>query len=89
MFIRVFFFHDKPGQKATAILVIQSEAERRTVDLGEQLFSVIHANTGLQLRQEPISEIKDKYKKATPDEVQPIWYSLYETTKYDCLHQYR
>jgi len=75
--------------KPSAILVIQSGgAARRGIDRGEQLFTVIRANTGLQLRQEPISEIKKRHKKATPDEAQPLWTSLYDATKSDCLHQH-
>jgi len=58
------------------------------VDRGEQLFNIIRANTGLQLRQEPISEIKKRHRKATPREAQLIWTALYDATKSDCLHQY-
>lgn len=75
--------------KYTASLVVQTgTAARRGADKGEQMYTVYRPNTGIQLRQESITEIKKKCRKVTPDEAEPLWNGLYNATKTDCLHAY-
>lgn len=75
--------------KHTATLVIQSgTAARRGADKGEALYTISRPNTGLQLRQESLQEIKKKSRKVTPDEAEPLWNDLYHASKTECLHSY-
>ena len=75
--------------KPSAFLVVQTgTAARRGADKGDQLYTLSRPNTGLQLRQESLAEIKKKARKVTPDEAEPLWNGLYNATKSDCLHAY-
>lgn len=75
--------------KHNTILVVQSgTVARRGADKGEQCYTISRPNTGLQLRQETLSEIRKKFKKVTPDEAQPIWTDQYNSSKTECFHTY-
>lgn len=71
------------------MLVVQSgTAARRGADKGEALYTISRPNTGTQVKQESINEIKKKSRKVTPDEAEPIWNAIYNLTKSDCIHKY-
>lgn len=70
-------------------LAVQSgTAARRGADKGEALYTISRPNTGLQVKQESINEIKKKARKVTPDEAEPIWNAIYNVTNTDCIHTY-
>lgn len=71
------------------MLVVQSgTAARRGADKGEALYTISRPNTGLQGKQESINEIKKRARKVTKDEAEPIWNTIYNITKHNCLHTY-
>lgn len=73
--------------KKTAVLAV-SDAARRSKEKKEKLFRLYRPNTGLQVRQESLVELKSKYKKVTPDEAQPHWQEQYESSETTCSHVY-
>ncbi|KAK4029142.1 protein strawberry notch [Daphnia magna] len=73
--------------KQTPSLVVQSgTAARRGLDKGESLYTISRPNTGLQLRQESLGEIKKKYRKIEADEAEPLWIDLFTSSKTNCMH---
>lgn len=73
--------------KKTAVLAVADQA-RRSKEKKERLFRLYRPNTGLQVRQESLNELKSKYKKVTPDEAQPHWQEQYESSENTCSHIY-
>lgn len=73
--------------KKTAVLAVADQA-RRSKEKKEKLFRLYRPNTGLQVRQESLTELKSKYKKVTPDEAQPHWQEQYESSENTCSHIY-
>ncbi|KAH6933665.1 hypothetical protein HPB50_017430 [Hyalomma asiaticum] len=69
--------------KKTAVLAVADQA-RRSKEKKEKLFRLYRPNTGLQVRQESLAELKSKYKKAT----QPHWQEQYESSENTCSHIY-
>jgi len=51
-------------------------------------YTFIRPNTGLQLRQETLSELEKKYKKMSADEAEPHWTQQYEASVQTCSHAY-
>nr|CAH0110931.1 unnamed protein product [Daphnia galeata] len=75
--------------KQTPSLVVQSgTAARRGLEKGESLYTISRPNTGLQLRQESLAEIKKKYKKVEPNDAKPLWVDLFASSKTECIHTY-
>lgn len=77
--------------KLTVVLAVSSATASRKKDKkerGEKMYSVYRPNTGLQLRQESLSEIKKKYKKVIPDEAQPHWQEQFDSASITCSHAY-
>jgi len=73
--------------KPTASLVVQGTAARRG---GEQTYTIIRPNSGYQVRQETLSEIKRKGgRKVQLDEAEPHWKALFNATKAGCLHVFQ
>ena len=59
---------------------------RRGLEKGESLYTISRPNTGLQLRQESLAEIKKKYKKVEPEVAEPLWNDLFASSKTECIH---
>ncbi|KAK8767521.1 hypothetical protein V5799_005700 [Amblyomma americanum] len=73
--------------KKTAVLAVADQA-RRSKEKKDKFFRLYRPNTGLQVRQESLTELKSKYKKVTPDEAQPHWKEQYDSSETTCSHVY-
>ena len=82
------FLQGRKGKQNATLVVQSGTAARRGADKGESLYTISRPNTGLQLRQESLAEIKKKSRKVTPDEAEPIWNELFTSSKTNCLHIY-
>ncbi|KAI8502854.1 Protein strawberry notch 2 [Branchiostoma belcheri] len=69
------------NMKCMAVLVKAVSGRRK-------LYSVHRPNTGQQMKNEPLENIKKKYKKVTPDEAEPHWVSQYNSSLAQCSHAY-
>ncbi|XP_035691561.1 protein strawberry notch homolog 1-like isoform X1 [Branchiostoma floridae] len=69
------------NMKCMAVLVKAVSGRRK-------LYSVHRPNTGQQMKNEPLDNIKKKYKKVTPDEAEPHWVSQYNSSLAQCSHAY-
>uniref|UniRef100_T1IRW6 Strawberry notch n=1 Tax=Strigamia maritima TaxID=126957 RepID=T1IRW6_STRMM len=79
--------------KQPAILAVEFTAgsasrKRERRDRNEKVFSVYRPNTGLQFRQETLTEILKKYSKASTDLAQPHWQDQYDSATDVCSHAY-
>merc|ERR1719266_1308324 len=84
--------------KKTAILAAASEKSSRykaLVDKSEKgskkkdkTFIIYRPNTGQQVKQETLSELRKKYKKVSADEAEPHWNEQFKTSAKRCSHAY-
>ena len=88
-FLINYYFSQSRTDKQNVALVVQSgAAARRGADKGEYLYTISRPNTGLQLTQESLSEIKKRFRKITPQKAEPIWKDLFNSSKTNCSHIY-
>jgi len=85
--------HQVRNQKKTAILAIMDESTRNPKKGKEKkdsskLFFVYRPNTGQQVKQETLAELKKKYKKVTPEECEEHWNKQYESSAKTCSHAF-
>eukprot|EP00094_Tigriopus_californicus_P001238 TCALIF_01199-PA protein Name:"Similar to sno Protein strawberry notch (Drosophila melanogaster)" AED:0.08 eAED:0.09 QI:0/0/0/0.88/1/1/9/0/1282 len=82
--------HQVRNGKKTAILAVQVEDEKRTSTGGkrEKKFLIYRPNTGQQVKQETLTELKKKYKKVGKDEAESHWKAQYQSSVKTCSHAY-
>ncbi|XP_067135258.1 protein strawberry notch homolog 1-like isoform X1 [Centruroides vittatus] len=75
------------NNKKTAVLAVEDSA-RRVKDKRERdkLYRIYRPNTGLQAKQETLTDLKSKYRKATPDTAQKYWNDQYDASSTVCSH---
>jgi len=82
--------HQVRNSKKTAILAVLEEASKKKSDKKKdsKLFYIYRPNTGQQVKQESLSELKKKYKKISNDECEPHWNAQYKASAKTCSHAY-
>jgi len=85
--------HQVRNGKKTAILAVMDEGSRNPKKGKEnkeanKLFFVYRPNTGQQVKQETLTELKKKYKKVSADECQEHWNKQYESSAKTCSHAF-
>merc|ERR1719361_2206612 len=93
-----YLSHQARNGKKTAILAAASEKSSRykaLVDKSEKgskkkdkTFIIYRPNTGQQVKQETLSELRKKYKKVSADEAEPHWNEQFKTSAKRCSHAY-
>ena len=83
--------HQVRNNKKTAILAVMDETSRKEKKGKEKkdtskLFFVYRPNTGQQVKQETLAELKKKYKKVSSEECEEHWNKQYDSSaKVDIL----
>ena len=76
--------HQVRNSKKTAILAIMAESTKtkkgKEKKDSSKLFFVYRPNTGQQVKQETLAELKKKYKKVTADECQEHWNKQFDSS---------
>jgi len=84
--------HQVRNSKKTAILAIMAESTKtkkgKEKKDSSKLFFVYRPNTGQQVKQETLAELKKKYKKVTADECQEHWNKQFESSAKTCSHAF-
>lgn len=85
--------HQVRNNKKTAILAMQDSDSSRKKKEGkkgdkDKSFIVYRPNTGQQVKQETLAELKKKYKKVEKDEAETHWTSQYKSSGKTCSHAY-
>lgn len=75
------------NNRKTAIFAV-TDSTRRMREKKDRLFRVYRPNTGLQAKQETLSELKSKYRKAEKDDVESHWKENYDASAQMCSHEY-
>jgi len=78
------------NNKKTAILALMDETSKRGKDKKKdnKLFFVYRPNTGQQVKQETLTELKKKYKKVTAEECEEHWQKQYDSSAKTCSHAF-
>ena len=82
--------HQVRNGKKTAILAIMDEQGKRSKKMkegGKQYF-VYRPNTGQQVRQEVLAELKKKYKKVSREECEDHWNKQFDSSAKTCSHAF-
>merc|ERR1719233_2241032 len=84
--------HQVRNSKKTAILAIMAESTKtkkgKEKKDSSKLFFVYRPNTGQQVKQETLAELKKKYKKVTSEECQEHWNKQFESSAKTCSHAF-
>jgi len=85
--------HQVRNNKKTAILAVMDESARKEKKGKEKkdsgkLFFVYRPNTGQQVKQESLAELKKKYKKVTAEECEEHWNKQYDSSAKTCSHAF-
>ncbi|XP_077299576.1 protein strawberry notch isoform X2 [Arctopsyche grandis] len=87
-----YLSHQVRNGKQTAILAIALEVSSskkiEKVSKKDQMYQIYRPNTGLQLRNESLSEVEKKYKKTSSTEAEQPWTSQYDASVTTCSHAY-
>jgi len=79
------------NNKKTAILALMDETSKKgksTKKPDSKLFYVYRPNTGQQVKQETLGELKKKYKKVTAEECEEHWQKQFESSAKTCSHAF-
>ena len=78
------------NNKKTAILAVQTDSKKKGTEASkkEKMFIVYRPNTGQQVKLEPLSELRKKYKKVQMDEAETHWKQQYTSSGSKCSHAY-
>ncbi|XP_014204791.1 protein strawberry notch-like [Copidosoma floridanum] len=79
--------HVRNGKRSVLLAVCGSEL-KKTESKRDQLYILYRPNTGLQLRQETLTELEKKYKKVREEEARAHWISQYQASLTTCSHAY-
>jgi len=76
--------------KKTAILALMDETSKKGKNKkpDSKLFYVYRPNTGQQVKQETLGELKKKYKKVDGDECKKHWNMQFESSAKTCSHAF-
>lgn len=82
--------HQVRNGKKTAILAILDEQGKKgkKVKEGGKLFFVYRPNTGQQVKQETLTELKKKYKKVSSSECEEHWNKQFDSSAKTCSHAF-
>ena len=86
--------HQVRNGKKTAILAILDEQGKKTKrgrereKEGKQMFFVYRPNTGQQVKQESLAELKKKYKKVKGEECEEHWNKQFDSSAKTCSHAF-
>merc|ERR1719210_379360 len=86
--------HQVRNGKKTAILAIQTEETGKKSKKGKEgkdsskVFMVYRPNTGQQVKQETLAELKKKYKKVSPDDCEEHWTKQFDSSAKTCSHAF-
>lgn len=82
--------HQVRNGKKTAILAVMDDSSKKKPEKkkDQRLYFVYRPNTGQQVKQETLAELKKKYKKVSNDECQPSWTKQFESSAKTCSHAY-
>ncbi|XP_042225091.1 protein strawberry notch homolog 1-like isoform X1 [Homarus americanus] len=84
-----YLSHQVRNNKKTAVLaVLEPSPVNKKRDKNSRMFILYRPNTGMQMKQEPYSDLKKKYKKVTPDEAQEHWEEQFNSSSHICSHAY-
>ncbi len=78
------FLPQMKNSKKTAILAVAMGGKK----VKERLFRVYRPNTGLQLRPEPLDEIKSRSRKVLPETAEAYWRDQHDASAHTCSHAY-
>ncbi|CDW58965.1 sno, strawberry notch 1 [Trichuris trichiura] len=76
-----------PRLKPTAILICAARG-RRSVKSDQQLFFVYKPYCAYNPKTEPLSNIKQRYRRVLPKDAEPIWREMYDSSDTNCQHIY-
>merc|ERR1719233_2784651 len=79
------------NNKKTAILALMDETSKKgkvNKKPDSKLFYVYRPNTGQQVKQETLGELKKKYKKVTAEECEEHWQKQFESSAKTCSHAF-
>eukprot|EP00092_Neocalanus_flemingeri_P007898 GFUD01008524.1.p1 GENE.GFUD01008524.1~~GFUD01008524.1.p1 ORF type:complete len:1137 (+),score=338.24 GFUD01008524.1:191-3601(+) len=85
--------HQVRNNKKTAILAVMDESSRKEKKGKEKkdtskLFFVYRPNTGQQVKQETLAELKKKYTKVSSEECEEHWNKQYDSSAKTCSHAF-
>uniref|UniRef100_A0A0K2TS10 Protein strawberry notch n=1 Tax=Lepeophtheirus salmonis TaxID=72036 RepID=A0A0K2TS10_LEPSM len=80
--------HQVRNNKKTAILAVALDNKKGKENKKEKMFVLYRPNTGQQVKNESLSELKKKYKKVSPDEAEPHWNGQFKASTKICSHAY-
>ncbi len=87
-----YLSHQVRNNKKTAVLAVAMERKHRTSASSrfktEKTFVIYRPNTGQQVRQETLSDLKKKYLKVSMDEAEPHWNEQFASSANRCSHAY-
>ncbi|XP_076040208.1 protein strawberry notch isoform X2 [Oratosquilla oratoria] len=84
-----YLSHQVRNNKKTAVLaVLEPSQSNKKKDKNQRMFILYRPNTGMQMKQEPYTDLKKKYKKVTPDEAQEHWEEQFKASSHTCSHAY-
>merc|ERR1719347_2006881 len=79
------------NNKKTAILALMDETSKKgkvNKKPDSKLFYVYRPNTGQQVKQETLGELKKKYKKVTAEECEEHWQKQFDSSAKTCSHAF-
>lgn len=78
------------NNKKTAILAVMDDTSKKGKDKKKdnKLFFVYRPNTGQQVKQETLGELKKKYKKVTTEECEEHWQKQFDSSAKTCSHAF-
>ena len=78
------------NNKKTAILAIMDESSKKGKEKKKdsKLYFVYRPNTGQQVKQESLGELKKKYRKVTAVECQDHWQQQFDSSAKVCSHAF-
>eukprot|EP00096_Caligus_rogercresseyi_P012895 TRINITY_DN5561_c0_g1_i2.p1 TRINITY_DN5561_c0_g1~~TRINITY_DN5561_c0_g1_i2.p1 ORF type:complete len:818 (-),score=270.21 TRINITY_DN5561_c0_g1_i2:358-2670(-) len=80
--------HQVRNNKKTAILAVAVVSKKGKENKKDKMFVIYRPNTGQQVKNESLSELKKKYKKVSPDEAEPHWNGQFTSSTKICSHAY-
>lgn len=84
--------HQVRNNKKTSILSMLDEGSRKNTKKEgkktDKSFIIYRPNTGQQVKQETLAELKKKYKKVGKDEAETHWTAQYKSSSKTCSHAY-
>uniref|UniRef100_A0A5S6QQW1 Strawberry notch AAA domain-containing protein n=1 Tax=Trichuris muris TaxID=70415 RepID=A0A5S6QQW1_TRIMR len=82
-----FYISSNTRLRPTSILVCAARGRRSTKN-DQQLFTVYKPYCSINAKVEPLSQIKQRYRKVLPKDAEPIWKEQYLSSGVNCQHVY-